>query len=303
MAQQSNPNPLADLSAELAAIVERVAPSVVRVDDGTRLTASGVIWSSEGVALATSHGNERDEDLFLELADGTRLPATLVGRDPDTDLAVLRVQATGLPAITPAASETAKVGHLVLALGRPGTFGLQATLGIISSRIDSQTQGEPEYILHTDATLYPGFSGGPLVDMQGRVTGINNLAFGRGRSFALGIPAAASVVQTLLAHGKVQRGYLGIGTQIVPLPAGLRSTLNIEPELGLLIVRVAPNGPAEQSGLMLGDTLLRLDGQSVPTVEDLRQQLRQLQAGQTVSVEVARGGELRTLSIPLGAQE
>lgn len=303
MAQQNSSNPLTDFSAELGAIVERVAPSVVRVDDGTRLTATGVIWSADGVILTTSHGVERDEDLIVELADETRLPATLIGRDPDTDLAVLRVEATDLPAITPAVSGEAKVGHLVLALGRPGTFGLQVTLGIISSRIETQTKGQPEYILHTDATLYPGFSGGPLVDVQGRVIGINNLAFGRGRSFALGISAAANVVQTLLTHGKVQRGYLGVGTQMVPLPEGLRSTLNIEPEIGLLVIRVEPNGPAEQGGIMMGDTLLRLNGQKVPTVDELRQQLRHLQAGQSVTVEVARGGELRTLSVPLGAQE
>jgi S1-C subfamily serine protease len=300
MEKQTNLGALAGLSAELASVVEQVGPSVVRVDDGTRLSATGLLWGADGVVLATSHGVERDEEIVVELADGARLPATLVGRDPDTDLAVLRIQATGLPAVTLADADAVKVGHLVLALGRPGGSGLQATLGIISARIDSQTNGQSEYVLYTDADLYPGFSGGPLADVQGRVVGISNLAFGRGRGVAIGVSVASHVVETILAHGRVQRGYLGVGTQVVPLPAALRSALNLESEIGVLVLQVSPNGPAEKGGVMLGDILLRVNDQPVVTVDDLRQRLRQMNAGQAVTLHVARGGELRTLTVTLG---
>src|SRR5438094_6352568 len=121
--QAGTPGLLVSLSSELANVVERVAPSVVRVDDGSRLTATGIIWSADGVILTTSHGVERDENVTIELSDGTRLPAALVGRDPDTDVAVLRVQASGLPAVERADAAEVKVGHLVTPIGRPGTWG------------------------------------------------------------------------------------------------------------------------------------------------------------------------------------
>jgi serine protease DegQ len=151
MTQAASPGVLASLSSELAGVVERVGPSVVRVDDGSRLTATGIIGSADGVIFTTAHGVERDENLAIELTDGARHAATLVGRDPDTDLAVLRVQATNLPEIWSAGPDEVKVGHLVLALGRPGTSGLQATIGIISARHDTERNGQLGYILHTDA--------------------------------------------------------------------------------------------------------------------------------------------------------
>src|SRR5437899_329649 len=128
MIETTLPGTLQSLSSELAGVVERAAPSVVRVDDGSRMTASGLIWSADGVILTTSHGVERDENLAIELGDGTRHAATLVGRDPDTDIAVLRVAATGLPAVERADAAEVKVGHWVLALARPGTWGLHATI-------------------------------------------------------------------------------------------------------------------------------------------------------------------------------
>jgi S1-C subfamily serine protease len=302
MTHESGAGLLRSLSAELAGVVERVAPSVVRVDDGSRLTATGLIWSADGLVVTTSHGVERDEDLAIERADGTRLSATLVGRDPDTDLALLRVNATGLPAVQQASADAARVGHLALVAARPGNAGLQVTLGIISARQDSQNDGQDEYLLHTDALLYPGFSGAPLVDMSGQVVGLINLMFGRGKGIALGVPIVAHTVETLLAHGRVQRGYLGVRTQLVALPAALKATLGTEQERALLLVQVEAGGPAEQGGLLMGDTLLTLNGNAVQDVETLRQQLRALRAGQAVTVGIARGGEPRELTVTLGAE-
>jgi S1-C subfamily serine protease len=303
MTQQTSPGLLAGLSSELADVVERVGPSVVRVDDGSRLTATGVLWSADGIVVTTSHGVERDEGLAIEQGGGTRFPATLVGRDPDTDLAVLKVNATGLPAIQAASPEEVRVGQLALALGRPGDSGLQATIGILSARIETQSKGQAEYILNSDAVLYPGFSGGPLVDVVGRVVGINNLMFGRGRGVALGVPTVTHVANALLAHGRIQRGYLGIRTQLVALPAPLVQSLMLEQERGLLIVQVESGSPADQGGLMLGDILLHIDGSAVQDVDELRRHLRSLQAGQTVSLRVLRGGEARDLSVTLGVEK
>ena len=300
---QDSTSPLAALSAELASVVAKVGPSVVRVDDGSRLTATGVLWSADGVVLTTSHGVERDDELVIELADGKRLPATLVGRDPETDLAVLRVTASGLTPITQADPNAVQVGQIVLALGRPGESGLSATLGIISAKQDAQDNGRPEYVLHTDATLYPGFSGGPLVNVQGQIVGLSNLGFGRGMGFALGLPILTHVAAALLAGGTVKRGYLGVSTQSVPLPQSLQTSLGRTQERGLLVVQVESGGPADTAGLQLGDMLLGLGGQPLDDVDDLRRHLRGWTAGQTVTLNLARGGAAQDISVILGARE
>ena len=302
MTLETNTGLLAGLSEELANVVAKVGASVVRVDDGTRLTATGLIWAEDGVIVTTSHGVERDEDVTIELHNGTRLAASVVGRDNDTDIAVLRVQATGLTAVTLAEDNAVRVGHLAIALGSPGRSGLQATLGIISARLESQSGGNSEHILHTDAAFYPGFSGGALVNVAGQVVGLNNLMFGRGKSVALGIPIVRNVVAGLLKHGKMQRGYLGVRTQAVSLPAHLVQSLGIGQESGLLVVQVETGSPAEAGGLLLGDTLLHVNGQSVSDVDTLRNSLRVNQAGEQVALNVLRGGVLQTLNVTLGVE-
>ncbi len=289
---------LSELSDALAGAVESVGASVVRVDDGTRLTASGIIWSADGVVLATSHGVERDEEVQVELHDGRRLPAAVLGRDHDTDLAALKVEATGLPAVQRASAAEVKVGQLVLALGRPGSAGLQATVGIIGAKVETQTGGKPGYILNTDAVLYPGFSGGPLADVSGRVVGLNNLMFGRGRGVAIGTPVLEHVAAALVAHGRIRRGYLGVRTQSVAVPA----SLNPGQEGGALVVQVEPGSPAEQAGLLLGDTILAMGEDSITDVDDLRTVLRGRQAGDAVALRVLRGGAVKEISATLGGE-
>ena len=299
----SSPSTLAALSAQLAEVVARVGPSVVRMDDGSQLTATGIVWTEDGVVLTTSHGVERDDDLTIEMADGTRRPATLVGRDPETDLAVLRVAAGGLTPIPRADPEAVQVGQIVLALGRPGESGLSATVGIISARQDAQDGGRPEYILHTDAALYPGFSGGPLVNVAGEIVGLTNLSFGRGMGFALGLPIVAHVADALLTGGTVKRGYLGVSTQSVALPQSLQTSLNVSQAHGLLVVQVEDGGPADAAGLSLGDILLGLGGMALDDVDDLRRVLRGQAAGQAVTLNLARGGTAHALTVTLGARE
>jgi serine protease DegQ len=290
---------LSSLSNELADAVEKAGASIVRVDDGTRLTASGLIWSSSGVIVATSHGVERDDDVSIALAGGKTLAARVVGRDPESDIAVLRVDATDLPAAEVAA-DTVRVGSLAAAVARPGRGDLQATLGIVTSRLEAQDSGRPEYILGTDAKLLPGFSGGALIDMNGRVIGVLNLMFGRRAGVALGVSLVANVVEALLAHGKIKRGYLGVGAQVVELSAALRKSSGVDRMHALLIVHIHPGSPAESAGIGVGDILVSIGEAAVSNVEDLQAKLRRLSAGETVTAGILRGGVAQTVAVTLG---
>ena len=296
---QNPPANFAAFSGEAARIVQSAAQSLVRVDDGSRLTATGVIWH-DGIVVTTSHGLEQDDNLSVVLADNSRHDAQLIGRDNDTDLAVLRLQKTGLAAIKQAEGDGPPVGSIALAVARPGDMGLTATLGLVSSRIDTETAGNAEYIVSTDAVLYPGFSGGVLIGADGTLIGLLNRGFGRGMGVALGTPLVERVVQTLVAHGRIPRGYLGVRTQLVALPDALRAAQNIEQARGLLVAQVELGSPAEAGGLFLGDTLLAINGQAVHDVGDLRQHLH---AGQTVTLRVLRGGAVQEMTAQVGTDK
>jgi S1-C subfamily serine protease len=294
---------LQDLSDALAATVKAAGSSVVRVEARRRLPASGIIWSSDGVIVTAYHVVERDENISVGLPDGQSVPATLVGRDPTTDLAVLRTQVptpseAGPP--TWADPDNLRVGHLVLALGRPGRTA-QATLGIVSALGESwrtPAGGRIDRYLQTDVVMYPGFSGGPLVDAAGQVLGLNTSALLRGISLTVPTPTLSEVVQTLLTHGRVRRGYLGVGAQPVRLPAGLGQQLG--QETALLLVSVEPGSPADQGGLLLGDTILALDGQPIRHMDDLLALLSSDRVGETMRVRIVRGGQVQELQVVVG---
>jgi S1-C subfamily serine protease len=302
MTAQSNENVLQSLSDRLADAVEHAGKYVVRVDDGSRLTATGIAWSADGLVVATSHGTERDDDLAIFTGDGERHAATLVGRDEESDIVLLRVSDSAR--LTPAElgdDNAARLGQLVIAVGRPGLGGLQATLGIVGLTREMTSAGRVEHLIGTDATLYPGFSGGPLIDVAGRVLGVNNRAFGRGQTIAIGVTLIRHVVDSLLTGGTVKRGYLGVSTQAVILPETLRTNLSVAQRNGLLVVQVAEGGPAEKAGLTLGDTLLKLNGQELDAVDDLRYRLRSTQAGETVALNFVHGGKLKEIDVVVGA--
>ncbi len=291
---------LSNLSNALAATVEQASSVVVRVDGRSRLPASGVVWDADGVIVTTNHGLEQDTDISVCLADGGAIPAVLAGRDPGTDLAVLKVEAGGLTPPIWGQPDELKVGHLVLALGRPGS-SIQSTLGIISALGQgwrTPTGGTLDYYLQTDLTMYPGFSGGPLVDVSGRVLGVNTSAFLRGAGLTITTPTLRKVVEMLLTHGKVQRGYLGVGAQPTRLPEPLVAELG--QETGLLLTSVEPEGPAAASGLFLGDTLVSLAKQPVRHLDDLLAILTGERVGTALPARILRGGQLQELSITIG---
>ena len=303
MSQIHEASGLSQFSSDLAEIAERVAPAVVRVDDGSRLTATGIIWSQEGLIVTTSHGVEREENLAVQTHDGKMYEATLLGRDHDTDLAVLKVHEESFSGTPILSSDSVKVGNLVLAMAQPGRSGLQTTLGIVSSRTETERAGRPEYLLSTDADLHPGFSGAPLVNMDGAMVGLINLAFGRGKGIALGTPIVANIVESILKSGSTKRGYLGIRTQQIALPEVYQTLAGAEEqETGLLVMQVEPNSPAQKAGLFIGDVLLSMDGVQLDSVEALRHHLRKLIAGAAINLKVASGGIMKEVSLTLGAE-
>jgi S1-C subfamily serine protease len=291
---------LRDLSHALAATVKAAGPAVVRLESRRRLPATGIIWSDEGIIVSAHHVVRRDENIRVGLPDGQTVPVALLGRDPTTDLAVLRAEATGLTAATWVSADELRVGHLVLALGRPGQT-VQATLGIVSALGQSwrtPAGGQVDRYLQTDVVMYPGFSGGPLVSATGQVLGLNTSALLRGVSLAVPFATVGRVVETLLAHGRVRRGYLGIGVQPVRLPEDLAE--QIEQETGLLLVQVKAGSPAEQEGLLLGDTIVALDGQPVTHHDALLALLTGDRVGASVPVRIVRAGQIQELQIIIG---
>jgi S1-C subfamily serine protease len=294
---------LQSLSNDLADAVETAGRSVVRVVARRRQPASGIVWSADGVILTAHHVVERDENIKIGLPDGSTVAGTLVGRDPTTDIAVIRVPSSGL---TPAAwvdAEGIRVGHLVVAAGRPeGT--MQATLGIISS-VDGGWRtgagGAIDSYVQTDVVMYPGFSGGPLVSAAGPFLGLNSSALLRGVSVTIPAATLRRVVETLVTHGRVKRGFLGISAQPVRLPQNASESSG--QETGLLLISVEPGSPAEQGGLLLGDTLIGLDGESVRQMDDLMALLSGDRVGRTVTARVLRGGQLQDAQVKVGERD
>jgi S1-C subfamily serine protease len=276
---------LHELSSNIAELVAAADRHIVRVEGRRRLSATGVIYSADGLIVTANHVVEQDENLTVGLQDGTSHNATLVGRDPNSDLALLRVEASDLPAATWSEPSTLRVGHIVLALGRPGKT-VQATLGVISALGGSwrtHAGAEIEHYLQTDVAMYPGFSGGPLLSADGSFAGLNSSALVRGISVALPAPTIMRVANTLLTHGRVPRGYLGIGIQPVRLSGILQERAS--QETGLMIMSVEAGGPAEQAGVVQGDILVTVDGQALRHVDDLQALLSSTPVGKSVTVQ------------------
>lgn len=294
---------LESFSQALAEAVKKAGTGVVQIDARRRLPASGIVWSNEGVLLTANHVVERDDRIEVQLADGSKIPAKLVGRDGTTDVAVLRLKAQDLSPLEWADLDELSVGHLVLALGRP-RGDVMASLGIVSKLGDGlQTRagGRVEPALQTDLVMYPGFSGGALIDVSGRLLGMNTSAFLRGVSMAIPTRTLSRVVESLLTHGRVRRAYLGIGAQPVRLPEDLASAIG--QDTGLLAVSVEPDSPADQSGLLLGDVLLGLDGEKVTRLEELLSLLTDQRVEKKVPVSILRAGEQVELAVTLGERE
>jgi len=296
---------LTNFSNQLADAVQTAAGWTVRVQARRGPPASGIALAAD-LVLTADHvvDPSREDAIRLGLPDGSEVGGTLVGRDPATDIAVLRLQSGSLQTATAAEGEP-RTGSLALVVARPGSAP-NASLGLITGLggpARTRRGGVLERFIQVDAVLYPGFSGGPLVDPNGAVLGMitSGLGFG-GPGVAIPWSIATQVAQTIGQHGKVRRGYLGVGSQPVTLSQAAKDLAGGQ-ERGLLVVQVAEGGPAAAAGFLQGDILVRLDGTGVSNADDLQALLGPNRVGATVTASVVRGGELRDLSVTVGTRE
>ena len=293
------PVAIADLSETLSTIVENTGKSVVRVEGGNRRAATGVVWSPKQI-VTVARAVPNDE--VTVSIDGKDLKARVKGRDENTDLALLELD----EALSPAAFDDGagvKVGQLALRLGRPGET-VRATsgiLGAVSKKAWRTPRGaEVEFYREADAEQPPGFSGGPLVDLQGRVLGLNTNGVLRGTSVTIPTVTIRRVVAQLEAYGRVRRSYLGLMLQPVQLPDEVRTSTG--EEIGLLVTSVEKDGPADKAGVQYGDTVLHLGDDSVKTLQDLYRYLRADHADKQVPLKYFRNGQVTVSQVTLGGR-
>ncbi len=295
---------LLDLSNNLADAVARAGASTVAVHARQRQSASGVLWRP-GVIVATDHTIERDDDITVTLPDGASVAATLAGRDPSTDIAILKVAGASLPVAVVGDAGALRVGHMALAVGRFGEGGLGTSLGVISALGGSWNTwrgGQVDQFIRADVTLYPGFSGGPLVNAAGEIVGINTS--GLSRNMGLTIPAATvnRVVDQLFSTGHIARGYLGVGLQPVRLPDTLKQAVGVSSDTGVIVISIESGGPAEKAGLFIGDILITLDGTSATDTDAVQALLGPERIGTPLAAKIARGGAPVDVTITVGAR-
>ncbi len=289
---------ITDFSKGLTDAVEKGATATVLVDARHRFPASGIAYSTD-LVLTADHVITRDENLAVLTADGKEVSATVAGRDPGSDLALLRTSGATL-SVAKTSGASAKVGQLVLALGRPGKAGIQASWGVVTALGGPTRTGRGGLLdayIQSETTPYPGFSGGPLINTEGEVLGLNTSGLTRGGSLTIPVSVAWRTAEALAKYGSVKRGYFGVRTQSVDLPESTRLGLPSKQARGLLVMWLEDKGPAAQGGMLVGDIILNVAGSEVGDPDDLFAALGGDTVGKPVRVEVARGGKLQPLTV------
>ncbi len=290
-------NVLVDLSTAMAEATEKAGKSTLTVNARRRFPASGVAYAAD-LVLTADHAVERDEDISVVLPDNTEVPAKVAGRDPGSDLALLRLER---PAATPAerAAGEPKPGQLVLMLGRSSSEGIEASLGVISAVSGPlrTPRGVLERFIRTDAISYPGFSGGPTVAADGTIVGLNSSGIARGMALTIPAEIAWRAAQMLAEHGSIRRGYLGIRSQQAEIPAAQQQALGREQAVGLLLVGIEEDSPASKANLLVGDILVGFEGVAISNHDELFAQLAGALVGKSVRLEVLRGGQVTTVNV------
>jgi S1-C subfamily serine protease len=306
-AANTSPAGALDPYSELVAqAFDFVSPAVVSISVCSRRgpgdVGSGVLYTPDGYLLTNSHVASGATELRAALTDGREVPATLVGDDPETDIAVLRLAGSGFPYATFGSSSSLRVGQLVIAIGNP--FGYQATVtaGIVSAlgrSLRTRSGRLVESVIQTDAPLNPGNSGGPLVDGSGRIVGINTAIAGgaQGICFAIGIDIAADVAATLMREGRVRRSRLRFAGQTITLDRRILRGLGRSAPSAILVLEVLADGPAQRAGLEKGDVLLEFDGDAIESLDQLHRRLTADLAQREVPVRVLRKGRLLSLAV------
>ncbi len=295
---------LKDFSEGLASAVEKGGSATLLVDARHRFPASGIAYAAD-LVLTADHVITREESITVVSPDGKSFSATIAGRDPGSDLAVLRISEKVLAPAKTAASAP-RVGQLVLALGRPSAAGIQASWGIITAMggpARTSRGGLLDEFIQTETTSYPGFSGGPLVNTEGEVLGLNTSGLAHGMPLTIPVKSAWRNAELLVKYGVVKRGYLGIRTQTVPVPESAHSALKRVQEHGLLVLWLEEKGPAEGAGLLVGDILVAVAGQPLSDPDDLFAALSGDTVGKSIAVDVLRGGKPATIQVVVGERK
>ena len=280
---------LESFSKEITAIVERVSPSVVRVGSG-RTGGSGVVWSSDGYIVTCCHVVEQLDEVEVTLKDGQTYDAKLVGKDDYSDVALLKIDVNGLKPLELGDSENVKVGQFVLAFANP--FGQQpgVTSGIVTGAkrsIRSWWGSKMENVIITDARLNPGYSGGPLVDVSGRMLG-QSAAYVSSRGIVVPVNTVKHVVERLMNGGRIKRAFLGIVSQVVALPRELAAQPRVQQSHGLVVLSVEPDSPARKAGLTIGDVVLKFAENPVKGLDDLQRLLTEDAVGVPTDLLILR---------------
>jgi len=294
-------------SAQIIHAFDSVGPAVVHVtalDDRDRPVGqgSGVIFTPDGYLITNSHVVGSSTHLRASLSDGQTHAAALVGNDPATDIAVLRLSGNSLPHAELGVSASLKVGQLVAAIGNPLGFTATVTAGIVSAlgrTLRTRSGGLLDSVIQTDAPLNPGNSGGPLVSGAGLVVGINTamIAPAQGICFAIGIDTAVWVATRLMRDGRVRRSRLGVSVQTVPISTRVRRFHGLTQPTGAMVADMSPDGPALRAGLQAGDVIVAFDGLPVAGADDLHRALTAERAGAVVPLQVLRRAEVLTLPV------
>ena len=291
-------------SQAVVRVVERVTPSVVNVRRG-QSGGSGVIVTPDGYALTNAHVVEGAREVAVTLRSETDpVRAPVVGADPATDLAVVRIPRSGLPAAELAESEALRVGQLVIAIGDPLGFQSTVTTGVVSA-LGRSLRGKDgrliDNVIQTDAALNPGNSGGPLVDTHAKVVGVNTAIIPMAQGVGFAIPAATArlIAGILIRDGRVRRAYLGIGAAQTPIGRQLAAELHLGATSGIRVLEVVAGGPAQRAGIAAGDLLVSLDGIGLGTLSDLQRALTGDRIGRSSELAFVRMGELRRAAVTL----
>jgi serine protease DegQ len=294
---------LVELSNALAAATELAAANVVAVHSEPRGSASGVVWRP-GVIVTSEHALRRDEDTRVTLADGRVAQATLVGRDSSTDLAVLKcAEATNAIANANTGDPAAlKPGSLILAVGRTRASGPVAAFGAVSLVAPERktwTGVSLTPYVRLDVSIQPTAIGGAVIGAAGKIFGVITPRFGRFGSTLTPAATINNVVDTLLEKGRIPRGYLGVGLQPVRVPEALRQTLQREERTAVIVLEIEPNSPANNAGLMIGDIIVSIGGNTVSRLEDIHSKLHGSAIGKPFSIGIIRGGSLQEAEITI----
>jgi serine protease DegQ len=293
---------ISKFSDELAAAAEQAGSAVVTVRGRRGVPSSGIHWRP-GVVVTADHTVRRDEEISVIAHGGKRQTAKLAGRDPGTDLTVLKLEDGGLPVAQLGDPESLKLANLILALGRTRAGNLVASAGIIgglSGQLRTWRGGRVDQSIRLDLELYPGFSGGPLVSVEGKVLGVNTNGLGRGRAVTIPVATVNRTVDELLEKGHISRPYLGLAMQPVSIPESLRGKFKPSVEAGLMVLHVESGGPAEKAGIVLGDVIVELREKPALDTENIRELLASAKIGEKVSVTMLRGGTPSEVALILG---